>query len=86
MDRRPPWNVRDEPAPSDLPTLDAVEAFDAMRSFLESYWDEGGKAEEELLHLLSSIERDAAIRPDGGTLDPGQWSRWVEAVRNVKKG
>jgi hypothetical protein len=84
--RRPPWNVPDQPGPGELPTLDALEAFDVMRSFLENYWDEGGQAEDQLLRLLSSIERDSSICADGGPTDQGQWDRWVEAVRYIKRG
>ena len=86
MNRRPPWNVRGETGPSELPTLDALEAFDAMRTFLESYWTELGKSEDTLQLLLSDIDRNTAFRPDGGTLDPAEWGRWIKAVRDVKQG
>ena len=84
MSRRPQWTGTNAPRLNELPTLDALEAFDAMRVFLEAYWERGERSSEELRLLLSRLERDASIRPDGGTLDPAQWDDW-KAIANVKQ-
>ena len=85
MSRRPPWIGPEALALSELPTLDALEGFDAMRSFLEAYWERGGRSSDDLALLLSGIERDTSIRPDGGTLDPSKWDDWLKAIATVKQ-
>ena len=62
--------------------LNQLEAFDAMRHFLEAYWVRGGKAADELAVLLGDIDRTLAN--DGGPADPAQWADWLEAVRKIK--
>jgi len=85
MSRFPPWTGPQAPALSEMPVLDALEAFDAMRAFLEAYWERGLKSSDDLALLLSGIERDLRIRPDGGTLDPAQWDDWLDAIATVRK-
>ena len=65
--------------------LDPLEAFDAMREFLEAYWDKFGRNSDELALLLSRIERDTSIRPNGGPLGLSQWDDWLNAIAKVKQ-
>ena len=44
-----------------------------------------GIALTELAALLSEIERDTSIRPDGGPLEPGAWDGWLDAIAAVKR-
>ena len=61
--------------------LDELTAFDAMRTFLEAYWERGGKASEDIAVLLSSLSRDVwADRKPG---DPATWNDWRKAVDSV---
>jgi predicted RNA polymerase sigma factor len=80
----PNWTGAEAPNIASLPRLTALEAFDAMRAFLESYWEEGGKGEEEIRRLLSALNRDTNIWPDGGPADPAMWSDWLLALGRVK--
>ncbi|MBC6981375.1 hypothetical protein [Caulobacter sp. 17J80-11] len=61
--------------------LDELTAFDAMRAFLEAYWERGGKRSEDLAILLSSLGRDVWANEMPG--DPAMWSDWREAVDSV---
>lgn len=58
------------------------EAFDAMRGFLETYWEEMGKSSDDLAVLLGSLDRDEfRIMP----LDPAMWYSWLEAVEKARR-
>ena len=59
--------------------LDERAAFDAMRVFLEAWWERGGRTSDDLAVLLGSLNPVA----DGMPLDPAQWSDWREAVDKV---
>lgn len=52
--------------------------FDAMRHFLESYWERGGKQSDDLASLLGSLNRDEAT--SYLPLDVALWHDWLEAV------
>ena len=80
MNDFPPWTGPDAPDIASLPHLTAVEAFDAMRLFIEDQWERGS----DLRWLLSATNRDTAIWPDGGPVDPGMWSDWLIALGTVK--
>lgn len=60
---------------STFPTLTVEQGFEAMRVFLEAYWLEGHRKDEELMLLFSGMD------PQGG--DPAHFGSWVEAVRKV---
>ncbi len=46
--------------------LNELEAFDAMRKFVENYWNVGGQSEDEIRYLLSAmIERLGRITARG---------------------
>ncbi len=57
-------------------------AFDAMREFLEAYWDQGGRTSNDLAILLSSLNRDETTQ--SMPLDPAMWDDWLDAVNKVR--
>jgi hypothetical protein len=65
----------------ELQALTELEAYDAMRVFLEAYWERGGKASDDIAVLLGSTQR---LR-DGPPLDPAQWGDWRDAIESVVK-
>ena len=65
----------------DIPRLTVREGFDAMRSFLEAYW-ERGKGSDDVRSVLSDI--DCSLTADGGPIDRAQWSDWLEAVSKAQ--
>jgi hypothetical protein len=85
MTHIPEWTGRTAPNVDALPQLSTLEAFDATRLFLESYWEEGGKAEDEIRRLLSAMLRDLSLASDGSPMDPAMWQKWLRAVGRVKK-
>jgi hypothetical protein len=58
-------------------------AFDAMRRFLEGYWERGGKKSDDLAVLLGSLNRDEGSR--SLPLDPALWSDWLDAIEEARK-
>jgi hypothetical protein len=66
----------------DLPRLSVREAFDAVRYFLEAYWERGLRSSNDIRLLLSAM--DCSMTRDGGPIDEGQWSDWLEAVAKVE--
>jgi hypothetical protein len=71
-------------------SLNELEAFDAMRTFLEAFWRRGGCKSEELANLLSWTNRQewpsGKQLPDltGAPLDIAQWEDWLDAVAATK--
>jgi hypothetical protein len=63
--------------------LTELEAFDAMRAFLEAYWRRGLCASDGVANLLSNINRE--IWSDGGPGDPAQWNNWLDAIETSQK-
>jgi hypothetical protein len=61
--------------------LDELAAFDAMREFLEAYWERGGKASDDIAVLLGSLNRD--VWANHMPLDRAMWEDWREAVSAV---
>jgi len=80
----PDWTGPDAPDIGSLPQLTALEAFDAMRVFVENYWERGLKESDDLRFLLSAMNRETAIWADGGPGDPAMWSDWLLALGRVK--
>ena len=66
----------------DTPRLTVSEAFDAMRLFLEAFWERGSRSSEGVGFLLSAM--DGSMTRDGGPMDLAQWSDWLEAVGRVE--
>ena len=62
-------------------TLNELEAFDAMRGFLEAYWERGQKQSDGIAVLLTSMDRDTWV--NGMPLDRAQWEDFREAVNSV---
>ncbi|HBY42164.1 MULTISPECIES: hypothetical protein [unclassified Brevundimonas] len=63
---------------STLPTLTTDQAYQAMRVFLEAYWERGGRADTQITDLLSGMQ--------GGTeetADPAMWADWLDAIGAV---
>lgn len=58
--------------------LDELQAFDAMRAFLEAYWERGGQRSDDIAVLLSNLDRDAW--ENGMPLDIAQWDDFRRAV------
>jgi len=61
--------------------LNELEAFDAMRLFVEEYWNVGGQSEDEIRNLLSAMDR--GTWGDHSPGDPASWSDWIRAVNTV---
>ena len=64
-----------------LRAIDELTAFDAMRRFLEAYWERGGKQSDDIAVLLGSLNRDAW--ENKMPLDRAQWDEWRDAVDTV---
>lgn len=62
-------------------SLNELEAFDAMRAFLEAYWELRGKRPDDIAILLSDLNRD--IWADGMPGDPASWNDFRQAVSRV---
>ncbi len=60
--------------------LDELEAFDAMRKFLEAYWERGGRRSNDLAVLLGSVHRDVAGNARPWTLRSG----WIGDTPSIK--
>lgn len=56
------------------------QAFDAMKIFLEKYWESTGKS-DELGLLLSRLDNSFTI--SGQPHDPALWDRWLEICQRV---
>ena len=65
-------------------TLNELEAFDAMRLFLEKWWVVGGRSEDQIAVLAGSLTRtnDSILGP-GAPLDIALWDDWREAVSTI---
>jgi hypothetical protein len=70
-------HIRDE-----TPRLSLREGFDAMRHFLEAYWERGLRSSDDIRLLLSAL--DASMTNDGGPMDIAQWNDWLAATDKVE--
>lgn len=77
-------DVRVERPMGDLPELTAVEAFEAMRLFIEARWERGKRESEDLRMLLRCLSKETMAWPEGGPGYPEMWNEWVRAVGIVK--
>lgn len=67
-------------------TLDELAAFDAMRRFLETWWELGGRSDDNIAGLLGSLNRASGsfdATPHGPPLDIALWDTWRDAVTVV---
>lgn len=51
--------------------------FDAMKIFLEDYWERGDRLSDDFAKILSSLESEK----NGEPRDIALWNDWIEAVR-----
>jgi hypothetical protein len=84
MSDLPEWTGPGAPNLDELPELSALEAFDAMRLFIEGYWERGRKTSDDLRLLLCALNRETRIWPHGGPADPAMWGDWLLALGKVK--
>ena len=63
-------------SPNDQITV--TDAFDAMRRFLEIYWERGNRSSEDIAILLGALNRNEA--PHSLPLDEALWYDWLEAA------
>jgi hypothetical protein len=84
MTELPEWTGPGAPKLDELPELSALEAYDAMRLFIEAYWERGLNESKDLRLLLSALNRETRIWSDGGPGDPAMWSDWLLALGKVK--
>ena len=66
----------------EAPRLSVRDAFDAVRYFLEAYWERGLRSSDDIGALLSSMNGE--MTSDGGPLDAAQWADWLDAVRKAE--
>jgi len=59
-------------------SLSAIEAFQAMRLFLESYFERTKSAD------VGSLLGDLQIAEDGTTFDPAAWVEWLDCLQKAK--
>lgn len=59
--------------------LTTLQAFNAMRKFLEDYY--ARTASDEVGALLGDLQ----LFPEGGTFDPAAWDDWMKSVAAVLK-
>lgn len=60
-------------------TLTRIEAFNAMRKFLETYYKQTSSSD------VGSILNDSKILPNGNTVNPVIWNNWTKSVDIVLK-
>jgi hypothetical protein len=60
--------------------LSDKEAFEAMRIFLDAFYERGGR-QDSLGYVLSAI--GSFLWADGCPNDPAQWDDWLAAVKQV---
>lgn len=65
----------------DVQSLTAREAYNAMRAFLDAYWERGGKTSDDIAILLGAMECSA----DGAPMDPAHWNDWLVAIDAAKQ-
>ena len=69
------WNSALMIDPQSARPLDEGVGFEAMKLFLEAYWDRGGRTSNDVAVLLGSLD-----------VDPAQRSDWTTAVSRALAG
>ena len=59
--------------------LSSLNAFDAMRAFLEAYWEREFKQSDDMAVLLGSLNRVPVS--DTPPLDIALWHDWLKAIQ-----
>ncbi|MBR0749036.1 hypothetical protein JQ582_34415 [Bradyrhizobium japonicum] len=62
-------------------TITLIEAYDAMRIFVETAWRRMDKHQEEVAFLLAGLKW-----ADGSPVDPAMWQNWLAAAQSVREG
>lgn len=84
MTDNPEWTGPSAPDQAQLRPLSQLEAYDAMRHFIEAYWERGLKSSDDIANLLSNIDR-SGLWGNGSPNDPAMWGDWLEAVAQAKR-
>lgn len=58
-----------------------MSAYKAMFHFLDKYHERGGRDDDEIAVLLSSMSMETF--QDGGPADPAMWADWLDAIDEV---
>jgi hypothetical protein len=61
-------------------TITLIEAYDAMRIFVETVWRRMDKPQEEVAFLLAGLKW-----ADGSPVDPVMWQNWLAAAQSVRE-
>jgi hypothetical protein len=61
--------------------MDTVLAYKAMFRFLENYDAQGGRNDDDIAILLSSMSME--IFQGGEPADPAMWGDWLDAIEEV---
>jgi hypothetical protein len=61
-------------------TITVIEAYHAMRIFVETVWRRMDKPQEEVAFLLAGLKW-----ADGSSVDPAMWQSWLAAAQSVKE-
>lgn len=62
-------------------TITLIEAYDAMRIFVETVWRRMDRPQEEIAFLLAGLKW-----ADGSPIDPAMWQNWLAAAQSAKEG
>lgn len=62
-------------------TMTLIEAYDAMRIFVEIVWRRMDRPQEQVAFLLAGLKW-----ADGSPVDPAMWENWLAAAQSVKEG
>ncbi len=63
--------------------LTAGQAFAAMFSFLEAFWERDGRPDDSMPKLLSWMQQ-GTVWANGGPTDPAMWSDWLDAIQRAR--
>jgi hypothetical protein len=66
------------PGVEKIETISILQGFDAMRAFVEKYWERQEPRPDDIATLLSSLDRN--IERDSKPLDIALWGDWLEAA------
>ena len=69
--------------PDKQTAIDQLTAFDAMRAFLEAWWERGERSSDDVAWLLSAMNR--GLTSDGGPVDAAMWSDWLDALQLARR-
>lgn len=62
---------------STLPTMTTEQAYEAMKLFLEAYWERGGQTDDQIAILLGGMGTT------GFGVNSDMWPEWLNAIGSV---